>query len=152
MIEMMARTMHDAYERAALRNGWETQERSRVPWEDLPAVNRQTMLDALSEAVDATVAEGLIMLAPENPSITDVATVLDGILLSKMVDAIKSYSHEVGGTVRDVVATRPDDDHGPCTAESPCTSFNELHVRLIGECWYVEGGETKVRRDDNPRR
>jgi hypothetical protein len=39
-IDRLAAVMHDAYERAAMAIGWETQERSRVPWPEVPEANR----------------------------------------------------------------------------------------------------------------
>jgi len=45
--ELVAELMHDAYELAAVRHGWATQERSRVAWADLPEPNKMTMLDAV---------------------------------------------------------------------------------------------------------
>lgn len=42
-IEEACRVMHDAYEAAAVGAGWETQEKSRVPWEDVPEANKETM-------------------------------------------------------------------------------------------------------------
>ena len=47
---MMARTIdelcelaHEVYETAASAHGWETQERSRVAWADLPEENKAAM-------------------------------------------------------------------------------------------------------------
>jgi hypothetical protein len=40
----IARAFHDAYEEAAAARGWATQERSRVPFDQLPPENRETML------------------------------------------------------------------------------------------------------------
>ena len=51
LIEEAAETMHDAYEEAAVREGWETQERSRKPWSEVPEANKRTMLVAVEAAL-----------------------------------------------------------------------------------------------------
>lgn len=43
-VERIARNFHDTYEYHAGLEGWETQERSRVKFDDLPEANRKTML------------------------------------------------------------------------------------------------------------
>lgn len=48
LIERACQVMHDAYEAAAIREGWETQERSRVAWADVPEANQATMRAAVS--------------------------------------------------------------------------------------------------------
>jgi hypothetical protein len=42
-IEVACEIMHDAYEKAAIGAGWETQESSRKPWADVPEANKATM-------------------------------------------------------------------------------------------------------------
>ena len=42
-VERLCEVMHDAYEGAAKTLGWETQERSRKPWADVPEANKATM-------------------------------------------------------------------------------------------------------------
>ena len=56
VIEQAAEVMHDAYEDAAKAEGWETQERSRKPWSDVPEANKATM----RAAVRAVVTSGLL--------------------------------------------------------------------------------------------
>jgi hypothetical protein len=51
-IEDACRVLHDAYESAAARHGWETQARSRVAWDDVPEENRATMRDAVTALLD----------------------------------------------------------------------------------------------------
>jgi hypothetical protein len=46
-IEQACRVLHDAYEEAAIEHGWSTQKSSRVPWEDVPEANKQTMRSAV---------------------------------------------------------------------------------------------------------
>lgn len=55
--EDIARRFHDAYERLAPRFGWETQQRSRVEWDDLPEENRALMVAVVAEVVGPIVAE-----------------------------------------------------------------------------------------------
>jgi len=42
-VERRARAMHDAYEAAAMLQGWETQKICRVPFDELPEANKRTM-------------------------------------------------------------------------------------------------------------
>ena len=54
-IERYCEIMHDAYEKAAVGAGWETQQASRKPWADVPEANKETMraaVRALLVAVD----------------------------------------------------------------------------------------------------
>jgi len=51
--EALCIVMHDAYEAEAVRNGWETQERSRKPWADVPEANKATMRAAVDAALAA---------------------------------------------------------------------------------------------------
>lgn len=48
--EELAEWLHDQYEEIAKEKGWQTQEKSRVKFEDLPKENKETML-ALSEKI-----------------------------------------------------------------------------------------------------
>lgn len=56
-IEHLCEVMHDAYEKAAIGAGWETQQASRKPWANVPEANKQTMRAAvralLSEVLPA---------------------------------------------------------------------------------------------------
>lgn len=51
-VDDLCRVMHDAYESAATAEGWETQRRSRVPWEDVPEANQRTMRAAVTALLD----------------------------------------------------------------------------------------------------
>lgn len=42
-VDALCMTFHDAYEAAAVEAGWETQERSRKPWAEVPEANKETM-------------------------------------------------------------------------------------------------------------
>jgi len=48
----IARAFHDEYEAFAEANGWETQKRSRVAFDDLPAENRATMVSTVRALLD----------------------------------------------------------------------------------------------------
>lgn len=52
-VERLCEVMHDAYERAATQAGWETQARSRVPWDMVPEANRVTMRAAVRALLGA---------------------------------------------------------------------------------------------------
>lgn len=51
-IERYCEVMHDAYEKAALGAGWETNLASRKSWSDVPEANKQTMRAAVSALLD----------------------------------------------------------------------------------------------------
>lgn len=51
-LEHLCEVMHDAYERAAVDAGWETQARSRRPWADVPEENKMTMRAAVLALLD----------------------------------------------------------------------------------------------------
>lgn len=51
-VDWACEVMHDAYERAAVGAGWETQEASRKPWADVPQANKETMRVAVSALLD----------------------------------------------------------------------------------------------------
>lgn len=42
-IDYYCKVMHDAYEQAAVEQGWATNPRSRVDWADVPKENKATM-------------------------------------------------------------------------------------------------------------
>lgn len=46
-VEQACEVMHDAYEKAAVGAGWETQAASRKPWADVPEANKTTMRAAV---------------------------------------------------------------------------------------------------------
>ena len=46
-IEECCEVMHDAYEKAAIGEGWKTQIASRKPWADVPEANKATMRAAV---------------------------------------------------------------------------------------------------------
>lgn len=52
-IEQACIVMHDAYEAAAVREGWETRHASRKPWADVPGANKATMRAAVRALADA---------------------------------------------------------------------------------------------------
>ena len=56
--EELAKIMHNEYESEAIKNNWKTQENCRVPFEDLPEENKQTML-AVAKKVLANIASEL---------------------------------------------------------------------------------------------
>jgi hypothetical protein len=49
--EQVAEALHDAYEEAAAKHGWSTQQASRKPWSDVPEANKATMLEAIDVAL-----------------------------------------------------------------------------------------------------
>ena len=51
LIEQTCVYFHDAYERAAIGAGWETQIASRKPWADVPEANKQTMRDTIKQVL-----------------------------------------------------------------------------------------------------
>jgi hypothetical protein len=51
-VEEACEVMHDAYEKAAVGAGWDTQQASRKPWVDVPEANKQTMRAAVTALLD----------------------------------------------------------------------------------------------------
>ena len=50
--ERLAKIFHDAYEKIAKRQNWETQESCKVEFEDLPVENRNTMILTAREVIN----------------------------------------------------------------------------------------------------
>jgi hypothetical protein len=50
-VEELCVLFHNAYEAAAVQEGWETQERSRKPWADVPPANKATMRATVREVL-----------------------------------------------------------------------------------------------------
>jgi len=59
-VVQIAKAFHERYEALAPSHGWDTQERSRVAWEDLPEENRGLMVSVVS----ALLADGVIYDRP----------------------------------------------------------------------------------------
>lgn len=60
VIEHLCEQMHNAYEDAALENGWQTQKASRRPWADVPEANRATMRVAIAAMLDDDLVEVVV--------------------------------------------------------------------------------------------
>lgn len=56
-VEAACEVMHDAYEKAAVGAGWETNPASRKPWADVPEANKATMRAAVGAVLDWLAAE-----------------------------------------------------------------------------------------------
>lgn len=65
LCSLSCEALHDHYEAAAVEVGWETQDRSRKPWADVPEANRRTMMIAVSrtfhDCQDGTVTLGTVI-------------------------------------------------------------------------------------------
>lgn len=85
LIEKACEVMHDAYEAAATKNGWETQERFRKPWSDVPEANKETMRAAVGALVQflSSSKEG----AQEGKALTDGSEAFND-LVGGMVEAM----------------------------------------------------------------
>lgn len=59
-LEYYCEVMHDAYEEAAVGAGWETNEKSRKPWADVPESNKATMRVAVRALISSLDMTGLI--------------------------------------------------------------------------------------------
>lgn len=57
-VDALAAAMHVAYETEAVRAGWETQERSRVPYATLPEANKQAMRAGVLAMLDLLHRDG----------------------------------------------------------------------------------------------
>jgi hypothetical protein len=58
--EQIAQRFHEVYEELAPIYGWQTQERSRVPWDDVPPANKRMMVKVLTRLI----REGTISTNP----------------------------------------------------------------------------------------
>lgn len=52
---------HDAYEAAAIKAGWETQKRSRVPWSEVPEANKETMRVTIRAVIASDLFRALVV-------------------------------------------------------------------------------------------
>lgn len=71
LVEEMARTGHEAYERAAKAYGWDTQAASQTAWADVPEENRLTMLAAYRAALTHVAPRIEAAIADEDEEDTD---------------------------------------------------------------------------------
>ena len=61
-VERIARAFHDLYETWARVHGWETQEKSRTSFDDLPAKNKATMISTVEGLLDGgVIASGAVL-------------------------------------------------------------------------------------------
>jgi hypothetical protein len=83
LVEGLCGVMHDAYEAAAVKAGWETQERSRKPWADVPEANKVTMRAAVAAAVDALTFMGWV--SPEEAKAREAAARVERTLVGASI-------------------------------------------------------------------
>lgn len=50
--EKIAKAFHESYERQAPDHGYQTRERSAVPWEDVPEDNKSLMIAVAQDLLD----------------------------------------------------------------------------------------------------
>lgn len=80
LVDRLCRVQHDAYEAAALANGWETQSRSRVPWDVVPAANKATMaasMQAVLSELDLVTRPSRYAVDPESVGLADILDALN---------------------------------------------------------------------------
>lgn len=111
-MDRLCEVMHDAYEAAALSAGWQTQERSRVPWADVPEANKATMRAAVaallrelgSEPVSTTPELYAVLLHPVWGDSEQQATVIrstdGGETWQAMAEATRDYADEIAGALQ----------------------------------------------------
>jgi hypothetical protein len=68
LIERLCERMHEAYEEAAVSEGWSTQAAPRKPWSEVPDANRRTMRQSVATILDQLEAEGRLSW-PLEPSL-----------------------------------------------------------------------------------
>ena len=61
-VELLCEVMHDAYERAAVGAGWETQQASRKPWATVPEANKITMRAAVTALLVDLIEQGRLSM------------------------------------------------------------------------------------------
>lgn len=60
LLTAVARAFHERYEMLAPTFGWETQERSRLPWDEVPEHNRELMRATVGHLIQ----DGVIEIGP----------------------------------------------------------------------------------------
>jgi hypothetical protein len=118
--EELARLFHDTYEALAPSHGWETQERSRKDWDEVPAENKSLMI-----AVAARVLDALELADGGYPYMEHYRL----ILAMREADVIDKANRHQDDTWRLWLATRValidfEQTHGP----SPAVTLGEDHV------------------------
>ena len=76
-IDEFCEVMHDAYERAAVGAGWETNPASRKPWADVPESNKITMRAAVMSLL-RSIADEIESSRPEIGPQINVNSYRDG--------------------------------------------------------------------------
>lgn len=64
--EFVAQAFHETYEELAPLHGYKTREASAVPWEDVPAANKELMINVAHHLLDG----GVISLSSPRTSLT----------------------------------------------------------------------------------
>lgn len=65
LLEATAAAFHETYERLAPSFEWETQEQSRVAWDEVPEHNRRLMIATIEDLLNQGVIElGAAVVAP----------------------------------------------------------------------------------------
>lgn len=79
-IENCCEVMHDAYEKAAVGAGWETNPASRKSWADVPEANKVTMRAAVGALLEYLQLAGRTIAAILNQSVRGpTSTLTDGM-------------------------------------------------------------------------
>lgn len=112
-MDRLCEVMHDAYEAAALSAGWQTQERSRVPWADVPEANKATMRAAVAallrelggEPVSTTPELYAVLLHAvwadmEAQRATVIRSTDGGETWHEMAEATRDYADEIAGALQ----------------------------------------------------
>lgn len=95
----LAEWLHDNYEQLAKANDWQTQEITRVKFDDLPAENKATML-ALADKMLGT----FLIISSNVPVLSSLLPSKERVEVSNMVMKILTENtHIVDGQVRGVI-------------------------------------------------
>ena len=73
LIERLCARQHDAYEDAAVIEGWTTQAASRKPWADVPEANKATRRRSLAAVLDLMESEGRLQEPTGTPPPTEAS-------------------------------------------------------------------------------
>lgn len=116
-VERFAFALHNAYEAAAPKHGWETQAKSRTAWENLPYANKATMLEACGTALSAAHEAGEIVWREEYAVLERRARTTQKALdvSARLGGAEKARADEAVALLRDysrIVATGTDEETG----------------------------------------
>lgn len=103
LIERLCEVQHDAYEVAAVREGWQTQAASRRPWSEVPEANKATMRASMRAVLAEVAKEAKYRFITDTSPHAEPTPV--GDLRERVAQAINGHYAD---------SPEPDEDHYEC--------------------------------------